>query len=89
MNPLIKFMLGFANIPDQAVADLEKSWPGIRRIANAAKELEPYLSQASPHIDALEPLAIKAYAIVKPIWPDILELLPVADEWINIVSKKS
>ena len=88
MNSFIKFVLGLANIPEQAIVDLDKSWPGIKRIADAAKELEPYLQQASPHIDALEPLGLKMYPIVKNIWPDVLELLPVADEWINIVSKK-
>lgn len=89
MNPIIKFMLGFANIPEQAINDLEKQWPSIRKIADAAKELEPYLEQATPHINALEPLGIKMFPIVQRIWPDILELLPVADEWIDIVSKKS
>ena len=88
MNNFIKFVLGLANIPEQAIADLDKSWPGIKRIADAAKELEPYLQQASPHIDILEPLGLKMYPIIKSVWPDILELLPVADEWINIVSKK-
>lgn len=89
LSPIIKFLLGFANIPEQAINDLEKSWPGIRRIADAAKQLEPYLKQASPHIEDLEPLFEKVYPIIKSVWPDILELLPVADEWINIVSKKS
>lgn len=89
MNPIIKFMLGFANIPEQAMSDLERSWPGIRHVADAAKELAPYLKQAQSHIDALIPIAEKAIPIVQNVWPDILELLPVADEWISIVSKKS
>lgn len=87
MNPLIKFILGFSSIPDQAVEDLEKSWPGIQHVACAARELEPYLKQASPHIDALEPIFEKCYPIIRKVWPDVLDLLPVADEWINIVSK--
>jgi hypothetical protein len=88
MNPIIKFALGFANIPEAAINDLEKSWPGIRHVANAAKELEPHLKEASPHLAALEPILEKVFPIIKDAWPDMLELLPVADEWINIVSKK-
>ncbi len=88
MNPLLKFAFGIANIPDAAVNDLERSWPGIKEIADTLKAIEPDLQAAAPHIAALEPILIKLWPSVLKIWPDVLDLLPVADEWINIVSKK-
>lgn len=89
MNPIIKIMLSVANIPDQAVNDLEKEWPEARDIIQTFKSMKPDLEAATPHVQALEPLIIKNLPNIKRIWPKMLALLPVIDEWADIVSKKT
>lgn len=102
MNGLVKFALGVAGLPAEAVADIDKAMPGAARLVDAAKLLEPYLEQAQPHIEAiiphvqailphieaLLPLLNKALPILKAQYPDIVALLPTAKEIIAFVGEK-
>lgn len=102
MNGLIKFALGVAGLPPQAVADIEKQLPGAARLIDAAKQLEPYLEQAQPHIEAITPhltaimphvqallpILDKVMPIIKAEYPDIVALLPTAQEIIAFVGDK-
>jgi hypothetical protein len=88
MNNLVKFALGLANVPPDTVADIDKSLPGMARLIAAAKELEPILTVAQPHIDALTPLVPKAMLILKAAYPDLIAVIPTAGEVIAFVSDK-
>lgn len=89
MNNLVKFALGLANVPPETVADIDKSLPGMARLIEDAKQLEPILIAAQPHIDALMPLIEKAMPILKAAYPDLIAILPTAEEIIAFVSKKT
>lgn len=109
MNGLIKFALGVAGLPPQTVADIDKAMPGMARLIDAAKQIEPYLEQAHPHIEAITPhltaimphitammphlqqilpLIERALPILKTEYPDIVALLPTAQEIIAFVGEK-
>lgn len=102
MNALLKFALGLANVPPNMVADLEKSIPGVGRLIDAAKQLEPLLEQAHPHIEAITPhlqaamphveallpLFNRALPIIKAEYPDIVALLPTAQEVVAFLNDK-
>ncbi len=88
MNGFLKFALGVAQMPDATVADLEKSLPGIGRIAAAAKEIEPILQKADPLVEQLEPLLMQAYPIIKRVWPDIGAVTPTVEELIKFANQK-
>lgn len=88
MNGFVKFALGIANMPPSTIADLELELPGIERLAAALKQLEPILAAADPHIEALVPLAMKAYPIVKDRWPDIVAVTPTIEKLIAFVNSK-
>lgn len=102
MNGLIKFALGLANVPSNMVTDIEAALPGASRLVDAAKQFAPMLQQAQPHIEAISPhltailphvealmpLINKALPILKSEYPDIVALLPTAQEIIAFVSDK-
>lgn len=109
MNGLVKFALGVAGLPPQAVADIDQAMPGMARLIDATKQLEPYLEQAHPHIEALTPhvtailphitammphiqallpILDKVLPILKAEYPDIVALLPTAQEIIAFVGDK-
>jgi hypothetical protein len=88
MNGFIKFALSIANMPQATIADLEVQLPGISRVADAVKQLEPLLTAADPHIEALVPLALKAYPIVKARWPDIVAATPTVEKLIEFVNSR-
>ena len=88
MNNLVQFALGLANVPPETVADIDKSLPGMARLIEDAKELEPILQAAEPHIEALMPLIAKAMPILKAAYPDFVAVLPTAEEIIAFVSDK-
>lgn len=102
MNGILKFMLGLANVPPAMVDDVEKSIPGVGRLVDAAKQLEPLLVQAHPHIEALTPqlqaamphieallpLVSKALPIIKVEYPDIAALIPTARTVMAFFSDK-
>ncbi len=102
MNGLVKFALGVAGLPPTTVSDIEKQLPGVSRLIDAAKQLEPYLEQAHPHIEAITPhltaimphieallpILNKALPILKAEYPDIVALLPTAQQIIEFVGDK-
>lgn len=88
MNGTVKFVLGLAQVPDAAIADLDKNLPGMARLADAARELEPILQEAMPHIVALEPLMIRATPIVQKAWPDLVAVTPTVQEFIAFINSR-
>lgn len=88
MNRMLRFALGLANMPDSTVADLEKSLPGFSRLVASAKQLEPIIHQALPHIEALSPLVQQAMPIVKAAYPDLVAVIPTVQELIVFVEGK-
>lgn len=87
MNPLVKFALEIANMPEATVNDLEKSLPGFTNIAAAFKQLEPILTKAEPHIQALQPLVSQAMPIIQKVWPDLVAVTPTVEELIAFINK--
>ena len=95
--------LEVVGMPEQDVQDLDRALPGFARIAAAAKQgdpllteakphvdaLIPLLAQAMPHIDALMPLLPKLYAIGKGVYPDIVAVTPTVQELIAFAQSKS
>ena len=73
LNGLIKFALGLANVPDSTIADLDRALPGMQRLAEAAKQLQPILQKADPLIQQAMPILRKAY-------PDAVAVLPTVEE---------
>lgn len=95
MNGLVKFALGIAGLPPAVIAEIDKNIPGMARLADAAKQIEPYLEQAHPHIEAITPhlyallpIFEKVMPILKARYPDIAALLPTAKEIIAFVGDK-
>lgn len=102
MNGLVKFALGVAGLPPATVADIDKALPGIARLVDAAKQLEPYLEQAHPHIEALTPhlaaamphleallpIVNKALPIIKTEYPDLAAIIPTAQQIAAFLADK-
>jgi len=88
MNGMLRFALGLANMPDETVADLEKSLPGFSRLVTATKQLQPIIQKAMPHVVALEPLVQEAAPIVKAAYPDLVAVIPTVQELIVFVQGK-
>lgn len=94
MNPLLRFALGLANVPDKDVADLEKQLPALGRLIAAAKDIKPDLEAAGPHIEAmgphinaLMPIAERLAPKLKAAWPDLVGVLPVIEEFAALAQK--
>lgn len=88
MNGVIRFALGLANMPQAEIDDLDAKLPGMARLGDAAKQLQPIMEKAEPHIAALEPLAQQALPIVKAAYPDFIAVLPTVEEFIKFVNDK-
>jgi hypothetical protein len=88
MNGWLRFALGLANMPDHTVADLEQSLPGFSRLVIAAKQLQPIIQKAMPHVIALEPLVQEALPIIKASYPDIVAVTPTVQELILFIQGK-
>jgi phage-related protein len=88
MNNIVKFALGLANVPAETVADIDKSLPGMARLIEDAKQLEPILRAAEPHIEALMPLIMQALPVLKAAYPDFVAVLPTAQEIVAFVNDK-
>jgi len=88
MNGLLKFALGLAQVPDKDIADLETSLPALSRLCKAAKQLDPIVRQAMPHLDPLKPLAEQALQIFETAYPDFVAVLPTLEEFIQFVNDK-
>lgn len=88
MNSLIKFALELAHMPEAEIADLDAKLPGLARLSEAAKELEPILTKAEPLVAQLQPLAIQAWPIVQKAWPDVVAVTPTVQGLIEFINKK-
>lgn len=84
MNGLVRFALGLASVPSKDIDDLEASMPGIARLCDLAKQLEPIIQRNLPHIKAIEPDVPQIVNIIKQAWPDIVSVTPTIDEYINL-----
>jgi hypothetical protein len=89
MSFVIDIALKFAGMTDKEIADLEKSLPAAARLATALKQIEPILTLAKPHIDALAPLVNQMLPIFQKAWPDIVSVTPTADELIVFIQGKA
>jgi hypothetical protein len=94
MNPLLRFALGLANVPEKEVDDLAKQLPALGRLIAAAKDMKadlelagPHLQAIEPHIDALLPVAERLIPKVKVLWPDLVAVWPVMEEFTAIAQK--
>ena len=86
----LDFGLRLAGLPDQAIADLDAALPGMARLAARARELQPILEKAKPHLDALEPLLHQAMPILQKAYPDLLAVMPTVEklvEWAAAMEK--
>ena len=98
----IDFGLGLAGLDEKTIADVDRAWPGMARLADLARIAEPDLTAAKPHLDALEPLlrqalphlqalqpiAARLWPIAQRAWPDIVAVTPTVDELLNFVKAK-
>jgi hypothetical protein len=88
MNGLLKFALSLASVPDKDISDLDKSLPALARLCRAAKQLDPIVRQAMPHLEPLKPLLGKASDICEAAYPDFVAVLPTIEEFIAFVNSK-
>jgi hypothetical protein len=88
MNGLIRFTLTLASVPSKDIDDLDKSLPGLARICDLAKQLEPIIQRNLPHIKAMEPDIPQIVNIIKLAWPDIVSVTPTIDEYVNLAKGK-
>jgi hypothetical protein len=77
---MIKFMLGFANIPAAEVAELQTNAPALARLIQTSQEVKPIYDAAEPHIQALLPLYQQAQALYVQAAPHIQALIPLATQ---------
>lgn len=96
-------ILTVAGMPQEQIAELDKAFPGMARVAAAARELEPFITkaqphlealaplwpQAQPHFDALMPIALQSYPILKAAWPDIVAVTPSIEMMIEFIASKA
>jgi hypothetical protein len=85
---MLDFALSIAGLPEATITDLDAKMPGFARLAAAAKELEPIITQAKPAMDRLQPLFIQAYPIIVKAWPDIVSVTPTIESLLNFASTK-
>lgn len=86
MNSLVRIALSFAHMPEATINDLDKALPGFANDVAAFKELEPILTKAEPHLEALLPLINQAMPIIKKAWPDLVSQTPTVKELIDFAS---
>jgi hypothetical protein len=84
MNGLIRIVLTLAQVPEKDISDLDKSLPGLARLCDLAKQLEPIIQRNLPHIKAIEPDIPAITSIIKAAWPDIVAVTPTIDEYVNL-----
>lgn len=71
---VLDFGLGLAGLPEKTIQDLDKQLPALERIAAAAKQAEPLLTQLLP--------------IITKIYPDIVAVTPLIQELIAFAKQK-
>lgn len=79
MNVLVRMALGFEGMPEQTIENIEKQEASFKRLADAAKELEPILA----------PAIAKAMPILKRAYPDLVNVYPVALEVMKFINSKN
>ena len=94
--------LAIAGMPQAQIDALDKAMPGMARVAEAFRQLEPLITKAGPHLTALEPLwpqaqphfdalmpiILQAYPIMVKAWPDIVSVSPSTQQLIEFISSK-
>lgn len=92
---ILDFGLGIIGMPANEVADLKAGLPTLSAIAAEAKDLEPILEKARPHIEAmvphlqaLAPIMAEALPELKKMWPQIVSVTPLAQELIAFARSK-
>lgn len=86
-----KAMPGAARIIDaakQLEPYLEQAHPHIEAITPHLAAMAPHVTAMMPHLQALLPLFDKVMPILKAEYPDIVALLPTAQEIIAFVGEK-
>jgi hypothetical protein len=71
---VLDFGLGLAGLPDATIKDLDAHLPNLERIAAAAKQAEPLITQLMP--------------ILNKVWPDIVAVTPLMQELIAFAKQK-
>ena len=71
---ILDFGLGLAGMPEDTIKDLDAHLPHLMRIAAAAKEAEPLITQLIP--------------ILTKAWPDIVAVTPLAQKLIAFAKQK-
>ena len=86
MNGFIDFALkSVVGIPDNVVADLDRTTPAMARLAALEQRLGPIINKPQTleqHIAAIVPLVMAEY-------PDIKSVLPVVAELVSFATKQS
>lgn len=77
INGMLRFALGLANVPDATVSDLDKSLPGMERLAALAKAAEPDLQLLQPIIEQMEPHFVALLPLIEQATPIVLRLTPI------------
>lgn len=96
MNGLLRFALSLASVPSKTVDDLDHDLPAMARIARLVRQAEPILMRNKPHIDAImphllamQPDALALAKIIQQAWPDIVEVTPTVEEFIDFANGKT
>lgn len=84
----IRFGLGLAGMSEAQVNDLDAKLPGAQRVAAACKLAEPELTAVLPLLEQAEPHLAKIYAILKPVYPDIVASTPTIENLLEWVQSK-
>lgn len=71
---VLDFGLGLAGLSEQTIKDLDAHLPALERIAAAAKQAEPLITQIQP--------------ILQKVWPDIVAVTPLVQELIAFAKQK-
>jgi hypothetical protein len=85
---LLDFALQLGGFPQKTIADLDRQLPGLARLAAAVKEIEPDLTLAKPHLDALMPIAARLWPVLQKAWPDIVAVTPTVQELIDLANSR-
>lgn len=99
---LLDFALGLAGMDQATIQELDASLPGLARLAAIAKEAEPLLTSAKPHLDALapllaqaqphllalQPIAGKLWPKVQKAWPDVVAVTPTTKDLIDFANSR-
>jgi hypothetical protein len=86
---LLDLALALAGMPEAERVDLEAKIPALGRLSGALKSIEPELTQAKAHVDALLPLGEKIIPVFQQAWPDIVGVTPTIDDLIAFVKTKA